>query len=59
MALNAKTDSNYVPERINGKFAPGWSGPSRTNPLPDPFRQTLARRREQGTYRIGARTTPP
>jgi hypothetical protein len=26
MALNAKTDSNYVPKRINGKFAPGWSG---------------------------------
>ena len=26
MALNAKTDPNYVPNRINGKFAPGWSG---------------------------------
>jgi hypothetical protein len=26
MALNAKTAPNYVPERINGKFAPGWSG---------------------------------
>ena len=26
MALNAKTDQNYVPKRINGKFAPGWSG---------------------------------
>ena len=26
MALNAKTDANYVPKRINGKFAPGWSG---------------------------------
>jgi hypothetical protein len=26
MALNAKTDPNYVPKRINGKFAPGWSG---------------------------------
>jgi hypothetical protein len=23
MALNAKTDPNYVPKRINGKFAPG------------------------------------
>src|SRR5262244_2581604 len=26
MALNAKTAPNYVPQRINGKFAPGWSG---------------------------------
>src|SRR5215470_2997265 len=26
MALNAKTDPNYVPKRMNGKFAPGWSG---------------------------------
>ena len=26
MALNAKTNPNYVPKRINGKFAPGWSG---------------------------------
>ena len=26
MALNAKTDPNYVAKRINGKFAPGWSG---------------------------------
>ena len=26
MALNAKTDPNYIPKRINGKFAPGWSG---------------------------------
>ena len=26
MALNAKTDPNYVPKRINGKFARGWSG---------------------------------
>ena len=26
MTLNAKTDPNYVPKRINGKFAPGWSG---------------------------------
>ena len=26
MARNAKTDPNYVPKRINGKFAPGWSG---------------------------------
>ena len=26
MALNAKTDPNYVPKRINGKFGPGWSG---------------------------------
>src|SRR5262245_41272603 len=26
MALNAKTDPNYVPKRINGKFAPGSSG---------------------------------
>jgi 2-oxoglutarate dehydrogenase complex dehydrogenase (E1) component-like enzyme len=26
MALNAKADPNYVPKRINGKFAPGWSG---------------------------------
>src|SRR6516162_1173449 len=26
MSLNAKTDPNYVPKRINGKFAPGWSG---------------------------------
>jgi hypothetical protein len=26
MALNAKTDPNYVPKRLNGKFAPGWSG---------------------------------
>jgi len=26
MAMNAKTDPNYVPKRINGKFAPGWSG---------------------------------
>jgi ketopantoate hydroxymethyltransferase len=26
MALNAKTDPNYVPQRINGKFAPGYSG---------------------------------
>ena len=26
MALNAKTDPNYVPKRINGKFAPGWTG---------------------------------
>jgi hypothetical protein len=26
MALNAKSDPNYVPKRINGKFAPGWSG---------------------------------
>ena len=25
MALNAKTDPNYVPKRINGKFAPGWT----------------------------------
>ena len=31
----------------------------RTNRLPDPLRQTLARRRERGTCRIGARTTPP
>ena len=23
MALNAKTDPNYVPKRTNGKFAPG------------------------------------
>jgi hypothetical protein len=26
MALNAKANPNYVPKRINGKFAPGWSG---------------------------------
>ena len=26
MALNAKTDPNYVPKRISGKFAPGYSG---------------------------------
>jgi hypothetical protein len=26
MALSAKTDPNYVPKRINGKFAPGYSG---------------------------------
>src|SRR5215510_3217503 len=26
MALNAKTDPNYVPKRVNGKFAKGWSG---------------------------------
>src|SRR5262249_21091983 len=26
MALNAKANPNYVPERINGKFAPGYSG---------------------------------
>ena len=26
MALNAKADPNYVPKRINGKFAPGYSG---------------------------------
>ena len=26
MALNAKANANYVPKRINGKFAPGWSG---------------------------------
>jgi hypothetical protein len=26
MALNAKADPNYVPKRINGRFAPGWSG---------------------------------
>ena len=26
MALNAKTDPTYVPKRINGKFAPGYSG---------------------------------
>ena len=26
MSLNAKTDPNYVPKRINGKFALGWSG---------------------------------
>jgi hypothetical protein len=26
MALNAKIDPNYVPKRINGKFARGWSG---------------------------------
>src|SRR5262249_8471669 len=26
MTLNAKANPNYVPKRINGKFAPGWSG---------------------------------
>ena len=26
MALSAKANPNYVPKRINGKFAPGWSG---------------------------------
>src|SRR5215510_543799 len=26
MALNAKTEPTYSPKRINGKFAPGWSG---------------------------------
>jgi len=26
MALNAKANPDYVPKRINGKFAPGWSG---------------------------------
>jgi hypothetical protein len=26
MALNAKTDPTYVPKRINGKYAPGYSG---------------------------------
>jgi hypothetical protein len=26
MALNAKTDPTYVAKRINGKFAPGYSG---------------------------------
>jgi hypothetical protein len=26
MAPNAKTNPNYVPKRINGKFAPGYSG---------------------------------
>src|SRR5262245_35724425 len=26
MALNAKANPNYVAKRINGKFAPGWSG---------------------------------
>src|SRR5262245_45937769 len=26
MALNAKANPNYVPKRINGKFAPGYSG---------------------------------
>ena len=35
------------------------SRPFRTNRLPDPLRRTLARRRERGTYRTGARTTPP
>jgi len=26
MALSAKANPNYVPKRINGKFAPGYSG---------------------------------
>ena len=26
MALNAKANSDYAPKRINGKFAPGYSG---------------------------------
>ena len=26
MALNAKTDPTYLPKRINGKFARGYSG---------------------------------
>src|SRR5215475_11602282 len=26
MAFNAKANPNYVPKRINGKFAPGYSG---------------------------------
>ena len=26
MALNAKANPNYVAKRINGKFAPGYSG---------------------------------
>src|SRR5262245_27964580 len=26
MPLNAKANPNYVPKRINGKFAPGYSG---------------------------------
>jgi hypothetical protein len=26
MALNAKSNPTYSPKRINGKFAPGWSG---------------------------------
>src|SRR5215472_10686744 len=26
MALNANANPDYVPKRINGKFAPGWSG---------------------------------
>src|SRR5262245_65975123 len=26
MALNAKANPDYVPKRINGKFAPGYSG---------------------------------
>src|SRR5262245_47595789 len=26
MALNAKANPNYVPKRVNGKFAKGWSG---------------------------------
>jgi hypothetical protein len=26
MALSAKTDPTYLPKRINGKFAPGYSG---------------------------------
>ena len=26
MALNAKGNPNYMPKRINGKFAPGYSG---------------------------------
>src|SRR5215470_17628519 len=26
MALNAKANPDYVPKRINGRFAPGWSG---------------------------------
>src|SRR5262249_36229533 len=26
MALNAKANPNYVPKRIDCKFAPGWSG---------------------------------
>jgi len=26
MALNAKANPDYAPKRINGKFAPGYSG---------------------------------
>ena len=69
LVINPTNPANLIAEYQQGRWDNGGSQALnlsrrqsrafRTNRLPDPLRRTLARRRERGTYRTGARTTPP